>query len=390
MPSHRALVSAFAFLAAFASAPSIAEEGRAATAPRVRLIHATGELEVGGDRSQDVPGQNLPMIPSGSIIRVLSGEAAFESDYHLTIRARKGNAFIVNSYAPKGKRAGSLRIGTVSDEASPLDVRIGSHKFIMGKDAAITIASSGKGQVSVEVAGGYVELVSGDPMSRGASIIFSTWSRGGSGLDPGDIAIIQVPPAIGFLRQAAPARSYRIIPETAAAFRIRAVKRTGTDTARREERARKAVAGWPAASRTVARMMIEKYGSPNSIENDVISWEGNEPWKKTSVYRAGKPSGMPPGRVNVLLQSVRYQVSPEAARAIENLGMNLSIDASQRLLSAAGESEDINFLALNLADEVATGAKTPQEAREFYVRTTALSLEGKSSPYLSGLLFEHF
>ncbi len=47
-------------------------------------------------------------------------------------------------------------------------------------------------------------------------------------------------------------------------------------------------------------------------------------------------------------------------------------------------------IALNLADEVATGKRTEREAREFFDKTAALSAAGKTSPYTRMLLFKPY
>jgi hypothetical protein len=47
----------------------------------------------------------------------------------------------------------------------------------------------------------------------------------------------------------------------------------------------------------------------------------------------------------------------------------------------------MNFLALNLVDEIATGARSVEDARDFYSKTARLSKAGKSSAYMEGLLF---
>jgi len=56
-------------------------------------------------------------------------------------------------------------------------------------------------------------------------------------------------------------------------------------------------------------------------------------------------------------------------------------------LAARSNSEELNRLCLNLADDIARGRRTPAEARRFYRRTLSLALSGKSSPYMERLVF---
>jgi hypothetical protein len=55
---------------------------------------------------------------------------------------------------------------------------------------------------------------------------------------------------------------------------------------------------------------------------------------------------------------------------------------------ARSHSEALNRLSLNLADDVAAGRRSPQDADRFFLRTVRLRAAGKSSPYLDQLLFE--
>ena len=67
--------------------------------------------------------------------------------------------------------------------------------------------------------------------------------------------------------------------------------------------------------------------------------------------------------------------------------IGLTVNPSGDELTVKGESEAKNLLAMNLADEVIQGKKTPEEALEFYRKTVELSAAGKTSPYMEGLQF---
>jgi hypothetical protein len=47
----------------------------------------------------------------------------------------------------------------------------------------------------------------------------------------------------------------------------------------------------------------------------------------------------------------------------------------------------MNFLALNLANDIITGKKTVEEAREFYAKTAKKFKEAGTDPYVQGLQF---
>jgi hypothetical protein len=50
-------------------------------------------------------------------------------------------------------------------------------------------------------------------------------------------------------------------------------------------------------------------------------------------------------------------------------------------------SDLVNFLALNIADEIIRGRRDVRGAIAFYRRTLDLAAAGKTSPYMTRLLF---
>jgi hypothetical protein len=81
-------------------------------------------------------------------------------------------------------------------------------------------------------------------------------------------------------------------------------------------------------------------------------------------------------------------VSPSERRALAGFGGGLRVSDDGRRLSARAASEDRAFLALNLAYEVMKGRRDQLQARAFYEHELRLRQAGRSSPYMSGLLYE--
>lgn len=142
---------------------------------------------------------------------------------------------------------------------------------------------------------------------------------------------------------------------------------------------------WPARPRALARLMIERYGTPDEIVASQIAWNARGPWKKIVVFRDPDPAG----RSDHLLQSVAYGAVPmdHAWRNLAAFGRGASYDPATRELTARTDSQETNYLALNLADEVMRGRRGVRDARDFYDAASNLSEAGKSSPYMQGLLF---
>ncbi|MDE2291140.1 MAG: hypothetical protein KGL53_03565 [Elusimicrobia bacterium] len=147
------------------------------------------------------------------------------------------------------------------------------------------------------------------------------------------------------------------------------------------------IQNWPERSRLAARALLEKYGRPDIFDENRLAWEGNRPWDETVVRRAA-PADVPAlTSRDVLEQSISYRVPPGKAAALKSFDGRLVVDRENAVLTSYSASEGLNYLALNLADEIVEGKRSPEEARAFYRRTAELAEAGKSSPYMNGFLF---
>ena len=144
---------------------------------------------------------------------------------------------------------------------------------------------------------------------------------------------------------------------------------------------------WPTFSYRLARLMIAKYGQPSEATDHSLVWERNGQWKRTVVYR------VPPLERNLsrgggrLEQTVAYRVPARRLDDLARFDKKIEADPKDGRLTARSDDESENFLALNLADEVLQGTRTPQEAADFRRSATRLRDSGKSSPYFDRLLF---
>lgn len=136
---------------------------------------------------------------------------------------------------------------------------------------------------------------------------------------------------------------------------------------------------WPARPRAAATLLLEKYGRPDQFDENSLAWFGNGEWKRTIVRRRTK---------DFLEQTVGYLAPQDMLPELKSFHPKLETSPVAGEMTFASESEETNRLALNLADEVATGKRAPAEARAAYLKTSRLALSGKSSPYLDRLQFE--
>jgi hypothetical protein len=174
-------------------------------------------------------------------------------------------------------------------------------------------------------------------------------------------------------------------PEMKSAGSPEPMETQSSHSAQTPERAMK---DWPESARGIARVMIEKYGEPDRISDDALVWYNNGPWQKTVVYREAWPHSVTMRDKDFLEQTIGYQVPHDKVNALWRFDKRLNINQSAGELSSRSESESLNFLALNLADEIVNDYRSVEDARDFYTKTERLAMSGKSSEYLDGFLFK--
>lgn len=147
------------------------------------------------------------------------------------------------------------------------------------------------------------------------------------------------------------------------------------------------VGQWSNVSSLAARRMIEEYGVPDEVHYGRIVWNNNGPWKRT-VVRDIRPAYVEGDELGVVEQAVEYTLAPVQEKALTPFAKKASYNARTGELASKSDREELNFLTLNLIDDVAKGVQAPAQARDSYVRLQSLEEAGKSSDYLTGLRFK--
>lgn len=136
---------------------------------------------------------------------------------------------------------------------------------------------------------------------------------------------------------------------------------------------------WPERSRSAVKLMTELYGPPHSVNSETAIWRQRGPWKRITV-RADSPAAP-------IEQTVGYRVPPSKFETLRDFRHGVRVDLDENEISAASADESRNRLALNLAAEIADGKREPQDARQFYAQMLRQEAAGKSSVYMTDLLF---
>lgn len=368
-------IGALALLMMLGGARADVQTAPSEAAPRFQISRMSGRVEVDPGSDGGEGGRLLPFLRPGSTVRVRSGHAVFDSDYHVTVRASEGDAFRFTAITPEGSRAGTLRVAAVGRETKSLDVSVGNRKFLLKKGGALSVTAVWAGELIVRCEGPGVSLAPGSLAHDGS--VLAAPRR----LAPGDAITVNVPENPGFDNAPLDLARASVTGAGGASFAVEASRPAAPQLRAREEEARRLLAGWPVVPQRTAEAIMEKYGPPDLALPDRLSWYGNAPWKITTVYRDLD------AHIDVLEQTLGYAVPRDKVRDLAKLDVALRLSRDGRELSATSEAEETNFLALNLADEVVRGRRSPEAAREFYLRTVLQWNAGKTSPYMTGLRF---
>lgn len=171
---------------------------------------------------------------------------------------------------------------------------------------------------------------------------------------------------------------------------IPAVKDPAGDTpqaaADRSLLAEAVVSGWWPKSALSARRLLEQHGVPDEVRPEKLVWHGRGPWRRT-VARNVTPPYVQAYDLGLVEHSVKLTLTPDQVRSLGAFDRRVDYKKEERELAARSEREEVNFLRMNLAHDVAKGFMTPKQARHLYERFLKLENMGKTSPYLSGLRF---
>ncbi|MFN2440518.1 MAG: hypothetical protein ABR503_15040 [Chitinophagaceae bacterium] len=145
--------------------------------------------------------------------------------------------------------------------------------------------------------------------------------------------------------------------------------------------------GWPAKPKEVGNQMITKYGNPNEATANMLVWYNNGPWKKTILYKEEVPHDFPKPHTDLLQQFIDYKTPVDKYDELAAYDGSVVVERTKGEMSARCDKEEMNFLALNLANDVATGKKTVEEARMYYAKAAMAFMKGEKDPYTQGLKF---
>jgi hypothetical protein len=147
------------------------------------------------------------------------------------------------------------------------------------------------------------------------------------------------------------------------------------------------IAGWPEESREAAQLVIDKYGEPDEATDTQLTWHKPGPWKRIVASRAFYEHNFPAPHIDSVESVIDYRVPPEKFDELAEFDGSVIAERTAGEVSARCHDEQANFLALNLMHDIVTGAKSVQQARDYYAKEFADFRRKKPTPYMEKLRF---
>lgn len=148
------------------------------------------------------------------------------------------------------------------------------------------------------------------------------------------------------------------------------------------------IENWPEESREAARLVIEKYGEPDEATETELIWHKPGPWKRMIASKTFYKHNFPAPHIDAVESVLNYRVPPEKFTELARFDGSVIVERTAGEVSARCHDEEANFLALNLMHDIVTGAKTAEEARQYYAKEFADYRRKKPTPYMQGLRFK--
>jgi hypothetical protein len=153
--------------------------------------------------------------------------------------------------------------------------------------------------------------------------------------------------------------------------------KTGSDTIR----------NWPEQSREATQLVIDKYGEPHEVTDTLLTWHRVGPWKRIVASKAFYEHAFPAPHQDSIETVIDYRVPPDKFSDLAAFDGSVIVERTAGEVSARCHDEEANSLALNLMHDIVTGAKTVQQARDYYAQEFADYRRKKPTPYMLGLHF---
>lgn len=144
---------------------------------------------------------------------------------------------------------------------------------------------------------------------------------------------------------------------------------------------------WRSRPRERAMQLVEKYGQPDEICSNSLTWHNKGPWKRIVLRNEEIQHNFPKPHSDFLEQVIDYRVPLERLSDLGRFDGSVLVDRTKGEMSARCDQETANLLALNLAHDIADGRRSVEDARKEYTTQMMSAMMGQEAPYTERLLF---
>lgn len=150
------------------------------------------------------------------------------------------------------------------------------------------------------------------------------------------------------------------------------------------------LAEWDETPTEIAETTMDAYGEPDEAVSSRLIWHHDEdaPWKRTELFRDPVPHHFPMEHPDHLEQFIDYHVPPELYDCVARFDGSMMLERTKGEISARCDKEAMNFLAVNLTDELVTTEMGVEEARRTYAEDAIAFSEGEKPPRTQEFQFE--
>lgn len=152
-------------------------------------------------------------------------------------------------------------------------------------------------------------------------------------------------------------------------------------------KAKQRIESWPDESREAARLVIDQHGEPDEVTETQLTWHRPGPWKRIVATKGFCAHNFPAPHIDSVVSVIDYRVPVQKFTPLAEFDGSVVVERTLGEVSARCHDEQANFLALNLMHDIVTGAKSVQEAREYYAKEFADFRRNQPTPYMERLRF---
>ncbi|MBC7695013.1 MAG: hypothetical protein H7141_06145 [Burkholderiales bacterium] len=147
------------------------------------------------------------------------------------------------------------------------------------------------------------------------------------------------------------------------------------------------VSSWPEASKMAVKEITDKYGKPDGVTSNELIWWNKGVWKKICINKMETKHSFPIEHTDMMQTTIMYKVQEDKMDELGKFDGSVTFDRTQGTMSARCDKEGNNFLALNLANDILTGKKNVDEARQAYGDIVKEKMNGGNPEYMQKLTF---